>query len=169
MQRDLGWDKAYCTAVPHPRQLGAALACAQLAVLRLQKRDMPWRIFGAATSRLLRTTAQMVEWQTLDPAAARAAEPRPPATAPAVPGRTAAAPRPGQLTTALTVAGLSWYVAVNKTTPSDLTAIYNCSAFFAYVPSARPAAQRASAAGQERRRGRRHRRRAGGRVRRRGK
>lgn len=37
------------------------------------------------------------------------------------------------VTTALTVAGLSWYVAVNKTTPSDLTAIYNCSAFFAYA------------------------------------
>ncbi len=37
------------------------------------------------------------------------------------------------ITIALTVAGLSWYVAVNKTTPSDLTAIYNCSAFFAYA------------------------------------
>jgi drug/metabolite transporter (DMT)-like permease len=34
---------------------------------------------------------------------------------------------------ALTVAGASWYVAVNMTSPSDLTAIYNCSAFFAYV------------------------------------
>ena len=37
------------------------------------------------------------------------------------------------VTTALTVAGGSWYVAVNLTTPSDLTAIYNCSAFFAYA------------------------------------
>ena len=37
------------------------------------------------------------------------------------------------VTTALTVAGGSWYVAVNMTSPSDLTAIYNCSAFFAYV------------------------------------
>lgn len=37
------------------------------------------------------------------------------------------------LTTALTIAGGSWYVAVNLTTASDLTAIYNCSAFFAYV------------------------------------
>lgn len=34
---------------------------------------------------------------------------------------------------ALTIAGGSWYVAVDLTTPSDLTAIYNCSAFFAYV------------------------------------
>lgn len=37
------------------------------------------------------------------------------------------------VTTALTVAGGSWYVAVNLTTASDLTAIYNCSAFFAYA------------------------------------
>ena len=37
------------------------------------------------------------------------------------------------VTTALTIAGGSWYLAVNMTTPSDLTAIYNCSAFFAYA------------------------------------
>jgi drug/metabolite transporter (DMT)-like permease len=37
------------------------------------------------------------------------------------------------ITCALTVAGGSWYVAVNMTSPSDLTAIYNCSAFFAYA------------------------------------
>lgn len=37
------------------------------------------------------------------------------------------------VSTALTIAGASWYVAVDMTTPSDLTAIYNCSAFFAYV------------------------------------
>lgn len=37
------------------------------------------------------------------------------------------------VTCALTVAGGSWYVAVDMTSPSDLTAIYNCSAFFAYA------------------------------------
>lgn len=37
------------------------------------------------------------------------------------------------VTTALTVAGGSWYIAVDLTTSSDLTAIYNCSAFFAYA------------------------------------
>lgn len=36
-------------------------------------------------------------------------------------------------TMALTVAGGSWYVAVDLTSASDLTAIYNCSAFFAYA------------------------------------
>lgn len=34
---------------------------------------------------------------------------------------------------ALTIAGASWYVAVDLTSASDLTAIYNCSAFFAYL------------------------------------
>lgn len=34
---------------------------------------------------------------------------------------------------ALNIAGSSWYIAVNWTTPDDLTAIYNCSAFFAYA------------------------------------
>ncbi|KAK9238457.1 hypothetical protein V1525DRAFT_358371 [Lipomyces kononenkoae] len=37
------------------------------------------------------------------------------------------------ITVALTVAASTWYVAVNLTTPSDVTAIYNCSAFFAYA------------------------------------
>lgn len=37
------------------------------------------------------------------------------------------------VTCTLTLAGGSWYVAVNLTTASDLTAIYNCSAFFAYA------------------------------------
>lgn len=37
------------------------------------------------------------------------------------------------VTSALTFAGGSWYVAVDLTTASDLTAIYNCSAFFAYA------------------------------------
>lgn len=37
------------------------------------------------------------------------------------------------VTIALTVAGGSWYVAVDMTSASDLTAIYNCSAFWAYA------------------------------------
>lgn len=37
------------------------------------------------------------------------------------------------ITCTLTVAGSSWFIALNLTTPSDLTAIYNCSTFFAYA------------------------------------
>lgn len=37
------------------------------------------------------------------------------------------------LAVAVNLAGASWYVAVNMTTTADLTAIYNCSTFFAYA------------------------------------
>ncbi|KAK9448213.1 uncharacterized protein V1518DRAFT_386022 [Limtongia smithiae] len=37
------------------------------------------------------------------------------------------------LTITLAIAGSSWYIAENLSTPSDVTAIYNCSAFFAYA------------------------------------
>lgn len=37
------------------------------------------------------------------------------------------------VTAVLTVSGVSWFVALAYTTPGDLTAIYNCSAFFAAV------------------------------------
>jgi drug/metabolite transporter (DMT)-like permease len=82
---------------------------------------MPWETFWRRHVYLVRTTAQMVEIQDLQ-----------------VP-RNQHSPVPYMLrmtafvTCALTVAGGSWYVAVNMTSPSDLTAIYNCSAFFAYV------------------------------------
>jgi drug/metabolite transporter (DMT)-like permease len=124
VQRDLGWDKAYCMLyLTHGSW--SLLWPAQLLVLRLQKLDMPWPVFWRRHVWLLRTTAQMVQKRTLD-----------------VPPRSHAATRSAVaymirttslVTTALTVAGLSWYIAVNKTTPSDLTAIYNCSAFFAYA------------------------------------
>lgn len=123
VQHDLGWDKAYCMLyLTHGSWV--LLWPAQLGVLRLQRRDMPWPAFWRRHVWLLRNTAQMVEAQTLD-------LPRG--------GKGAASPwgymvrTTAVVTSALTVAGLSWYIAVNKTTPSDLTAIYNCSAFFAYA------------------------------------
>lgn len=93
----------------------------QLLVLRIQKWHMPWKTFWRRHLYLVRTTAQMVEIQDLD-------VPR---------GQHSPIPYFIKMTTfvtcSLTVAGGSWYVAVNMTTPSDLTAIYNCSAFFAYA------------------------------------
>ncbi|KXT17091.1 hypothetical protein AC579_4315 [Pseudocercospora musae] len=35
------------------------------------------------------------------------------------------------VTVALTVSGMSWFTSLSLTTPADLTAIYNCSTFFA--------------------------------------
>lgn len=101
----------------------ALLWPATLLILRIQKRKMPWGTFWRRHKQMLRTTAEMVRTQDLH-LMAREADHSP------IPYmlRTTAI-----VTTALTVAGGSWYVAVNMTTPSDLTAIYNCSAFFAYA------------------------------------
>lgn len=122
VQHDLGWNKAYCMLyLTHGSW--ALLWPAQLLILRLQKRDMPWPIFWKKHVWVCRTTAQMVQTQTLEvPHFHQARSPvRYMVKCIAF------------ITSALTVAGLSWYIAVDMTTPSDLTAIYNCSAFFAYA------------------------------------
>ncbi|KAK7431753.1 hypothetical protein QQZ08_001690 [Neonectria magnoliae] len=124
IQHDLGWDKAYCMMY-FTHGSWVVLWPVQLAILRLQKRDMPWPVFWKRHKQLLRTTAMMIETQTLDVfrlSVQRRARPiRYLVRFTAI------------ITCSLTVAGLSWYIAVSLTTPSDLTAIYNCSAFFAYV------------------------------------
>lgn len=120
IQHELGWNKAYCMLY-FTHGSWSLLWPFQLLVLRLQKWKMPWYTFWRRHVYLVRTTAQMVELQDL--------------TIP----RGQRNPVPYMLrmtafvTCALTVAGGSWYVAVNLTSPSDLTAIYNCSAFFAYA------------------------------------
>ncbi|KAL2364890.1 hypothetical protein RJZ56_002152 [Blastomyces dermatitidis] len=87
------------------------------------KRKLSWDAFWRRHVYLLRTTAQMVESRNLH-LTTRDLHHSP---IPYILRTTAL------ITTALTVAGGSWYVAVNLTTASDLTAIYNCSAFFAYA------------------------------------
>lgn len=95
----------------------------QLLIIRLQKWKMPWQPFWRRHHEIIRQTAQMVQHQTLHvPPHLRKKSPWPYFL------RTTAF-----VTCALTVAGGSWYVAVDMTTASDLTAIYNCSAFFAYA------------------------------------
>lgn len=84
---------------------------------------MPWDAFWRRHVFLLKSTAQMVETQEVH-LTSRASHRSP---IPYMIKTTAF------VTTALTIAGGSWYVAVNLTTASDLTAIYNCSAFFAYA------------------------------------
>jgi drug/metabolite transporter (DMT)-like permease len=94
-----------------------------LTFLRIQNWSQPFPVFWRRHTQMLRQIALTVEHQTLHPT-----------------------PRQQQnspvrymvkmtifITCALTLAGGSWYVAVNQTTASDLTAIYNCSAFFAYA------------------------------------
>ena len=94
-----------------------------LVILRFQKRNVPWKSFWRRHTHILRTTAQMVQSQDLH------LERRESHRSPWMyMFRTTAL-----VTSALTIAGGSWYLAVDLTTPSDLTAIYNCSAFFAYA------------------------------------
>lgn len=124
IQHDLGWDKAYCMMYfTHGSWI--VLWPTQLAILRMQKRDLPWSVFWKRHVQMLKTTAIMIETQTLD------------VFRPSVQHRANPIKYLIRFTTiitcSLTVAGLSWYIAVSLTTPSDLTAIYNCSAFFAYV------------------------------------
>lgn len=84
---------------------------------------MPWKAFWRRHVYILRTTAQMVESRDLH-LTTRDSQKSP---IPYMLKMTAF------VTTALTIAGGSWYVAVDLTSSSDLTAIYNCSAFFAYA------------------------------------
>ncbi|EAU39183.1 conserved hypothetical protein [Aspergillus terreus NIH2624] len=122
IQHELHWDKPYCMLyMTHGSW--ALLWPAQLLILRLQKRKLSWSAFWRRHVSLLKTTAQMVESQSLHPSSHD--HHRSPVRYML---RTTAF-----VTTALTIAGGSWYVAVNLTTASDLTAIYNCSAFFAYA------------------------------------
>lgn len=101
----------------------ALLWPAQLLILRVQKRKLSWEAFWRRHVSLLRTTAQMVESGDVHyPSRGHQRSPIPYIL------KTTAF-----VTTALTIAGSAWYVAVNLTTASDLTAIYNCSAFFAYA------------------------------------
>jgi drug/metabolite transporter (DMT)-like permease len=122
VQQDLGWDKAYCMLY-FTHGSWAMLWPAQLLILRVQKWNMPWQTFWRRHVYLLRSTAHMIRSQDLDvPRHMMNTSPWP-----YIIKSTAL------ITSSLTVAGLSWYIAVNMTSPSDLTAIYNCSAFFAYA------------------------------------
>lgn len=122
IQHELKWEKPYCMLyMTHGSWV--VLWPTQLLLLRLQNRDQPWATFWRRHVQLLRQTALMVQHQTLHPT---------PRQALASPVRYMLR-MTAFITCALTLAGGSWYVAVNQTTASDLTAIYNCSAFFAYA------------------------------------
>jgi len=122
VQHTLHWNKAYCMLwLTHGSWL--VLWPVQLLILRIQNPKSSWSSFWLQHKRLINSTAQMVQSQDKQPS------------------RLSAHQNPWRymikmtafITTFLTMAGASWYVAIDLTSPSDLTAIYNCSAFFAYV------------------------------------
>lgn len=124
IQHDLGWSKAYCMMY-FTHSSWIVLWPATVLALRLQKRAQPWPQFWRKHLQVVLSTVTMIELQTINvttPSVARRGRPV-----------IYLARMTIYITSALTVAGLSWYIAVSLTTPSDLTAIYNCSAFFAYA------------------------------------
>lgn len=122
IQHDLHWNKAYCMLY-FTHGSWSLLCFVQLLILRVQRWSQPWDAFWRRHISIQRSTAQMIEHGTLNvPPHLQKKSPWPYFI------RTTA-----YVTCALTVAGGSWYVAVDLTTASDLTAIYNCSAFFAYA------------------------------------
>lgn len=122
IQHDLNWTKPYCMLY-FTHGSWSLLWPVQLLILRLTKWNQPWDAFWRRHLSIIRSTAQMIEHRTLHvPTHLQKKSPVPYFI------RTTAF-----VTCALTVAGGSWYVAVDLTTASDLTAIYNCSAFFAYA------------------------------------
>ena len=96
---------------------------AQLVILRLRDMKTPWRAFWRRHTYILRTTAQMTVAGDMHLDSKESHK----SPVGYMLRKTAL------VTTALTVAGASWYYAVGMTSGSDLTAIYNCSAFFAYA------------------------------------
>ncbi|OQO10033.1 hypothetical protein B0A48_04389 [Cryoendolithus antarcticus] len=122
IQHNLGWKKPYCMLY-FTHGSWTLLWPTQLLMLRLQKWRDPWPVFWRRHVAIIRSTAQMIEHGTLH----------------IPPDYQKKSPWPyfirttSYVTCALTVAGGSWYLAVDLTTASDLTAIYNCSAFFAYA------------------------------------
>jgi drug/metabolite transporter (DMT)-like permease len=122
IQHELKWNKAYCMLwLTHGSWV--FLWPIQFVFLRVSKRKITFANFWRKHKATVHTTAQMVQSQDLHLS---------PTTTPANPWPYMIKAT-AFITTFLTVAGGSWYVAVDLTSPSDLTAIYNCSAFFAYV------------------------------------
>ncbi|KAF1849507.1 uncharacterized protein K460DRAFT_365404 [Cucurbitaria berberidis CBS 394.84] len=122
IQHQLKWEKPYCMLYMTHGSWVLLWPC-MLVLMRISRWSEPWSTFWRRHTQLLRQTALMVQHQTLHPS------PRQSQVSPIryILNMTAF------ITCALTLAGGSWYVAVNQTTASDLTAIYNCSAFFAYA------------------------------------
>lgn len=122
IQHQLKWEKPYCMLyMTHGSWI--VLYPVTLLFLRLQAWSQPFPVFWRRHTQLLRQIALTVEHQTLHPT------PRQQQNSPI----RYMVKMTSFITCALTLAGGSWYVAVNLTTASDLTAIYNCSAFFAYA------------------------------------
>ncbi|KAJ6257464.1 hypothetical protein Dda_7249 [Drechslerella dactyloides] len=121
-QRTLGWDKPYLILyLTHSFYI--VLWPGLIAYERFRQRDKPWSRFFEDHFFVVRRTAQYVMYRTMDLTAEQTAE----------------SPLRYMLQTcfvqccALNTAAVTWFVAADMTTPSDLNAINNTSAIFTYV------------------------------------
>lgn len=122
IQIELGWQKAYAMLyLTHGSWV--ILWPTQLLILKMRKPNTPWKTFLSGHLSHLRTTAQMIMTSSTRLSHSQSQ----------VDPKYYMLKRVTFITCALTIAGSSWFIAVSLTTPSDLTAIYNCSAFFAYA------------------------------------
>ncbi|KAK6336105.1 hypothetical protein TWF696_001673 [Orbilia brochopaga] len=122
VQRSLGWDKPYMILyLTHSFYI--VLWPGLLAWERFRQRDKPWSRFFEDHFFVVRRTAQYVVYRTMDLTVEQTAE----------------SPVMYMLRTcfvqccALNFAAVTWFMAANMTTPSDLNAINNTSAIFTYV------------------------------------
>lgn len=121
----LGWNKPCATLYITHSCLALPWLC-HLAYLRFQDRQLPYKIWVKNYNNQLRGAISSVDayatngpWMLFKFHGHVAGPLDFLATAMAI------------ITIVLTASGLSWFVALSLTTPSDLTAIYNCSTFFA--------------------------------------
>lgn len=122
----LGWKKPFCSLYIMHSSLSLPWFL-HLAYLRFKELDKPYTLWVRDYNNELRASVSTVE-------------------AFAVSGPSFVIKRAGSLggpldylattmgivTVVLTVSGVSWFLSLVFTTPSDLTAIYNCSTFFCY-------------------------------------
>ncbi|BFZ61590.1 hypothetical protein YB2330_002662 [Saitoella coloradoensis] len=117
IQADLGWSKPFMMMyVTHSSWL--LIFPLQLLYVRLRQPSVRFRVLYRAHVHSLITTAQSIHDRYVASTQSLAYN----ATMVTL-----------WLALSLNVAASTWYVAVNLTTPSDLSAIYNASAFFAYA------------------------------------
>lgn len=121
----LGWRKPFASLYIMHSSLSLPWLC-HLAYLRYKHRDKPYQRWVRDYNNELRTSISSVEAFALHGPSMvwkRAGSMGGPldylATTMAI------------VTLVLTVSGISWFLSLALTTPSDLTAIYNCSTFFA--------------------------------------
>ncbi|KAK5171265.1 uncharacterized protein LTR77_004409 [Saxophila tyrrhenica] len=121
----LGWKKPFCTMWLTHSSLSIPWIC-HLAWSRYRDRKMPYKAWVREYNNQIRETVSSVD-------------------AYATSGSKYIIKRKGNVggpldflastmaivTVVLTASGLSWFMALALTTPADLTAIYNCSTFFA--------------------------------------